>query len=135
MEAVLSDDEELYFVFKETIDPRIAPEAVSVSYLHCVLKGLWRAPRINGSGLGVRDVDFLVTPYGCIGRPHRACLEAGIPVIAVKENRTCLKQESDRFIVAENYLEAAGIVMTMKSGVTMSSIRRPLSETEIIRPS
>ena len=133
LEATSQNDEELYFIFNEKVDPRIAPEAISVSYLHCILKGLWRAPRI-GRGLSVSDVDFMVSPYGCVGRPHRACLEAGIPIIAVEENKTCLSDPgADKFITAKNYMEAAGIVMSMKAGISFSSVRRPLSDTVQIR--
>ena len=60
LEAVEMQDEELFSVDKEAVDPRISAEAVSVCYLHCVLKGLHRAPTI-GKGLGWHDVDFLVS--------------------------------------------------------------------------
>ena len=119
--------------FNEIIDPRMAAEVVSVCYVHCVLKGLHRAPRIvdTSEGLNVGDVDCLVTPVGCIGRPHRACMARGIPIIAVEENRSCLNQRSDEFIYVENYLEAAGLLMAMKSGVSPASIRRPVQDTKI----
>lgn len=118
--------------FIEVVDPRMAAETVSVCYLHCALKGLHRAPRI-GRGLSVRDVSCLITPIGCIGEPHWACSKAGIPVIAVKENKTCLNENPlDGFILVENYLEAAGTIAAMRAGVTPESVRRPLCPTEII---
>ena len=118
--------------FNEIVDPRMAPELVSICYLHSVLKGLHKAPRI-GSGLGVEEVDCLVTPVGCVGRPHWSCLEYHIPIIAVRENRTCLNDPMPKeFIFVENYLEAAGMITAMRIGVHASSVRRPLAKTEIV---
>ncbi|HDY89185.1 MAG TPA: DUF3326 domain-containing protein [bacterium] len=112
-------------------DPRIASEIISKCYLHCVLKGLHKAPRI-GKGLSIEDVDVMVSPVGCWGRPHYACIEAGIPIIVVKEN-TCVlnKEPTDDVIIVENYLEAAGVVSAMKAGITIESVRRPLKKTVI----
>lgn len=126
------DDEELLFIYQsEIIDPRITPEAVSICYLHCVLKGLHKAPRI-GRGISVRDIDFMVTPIGCVGRPHIACLERNIPIIAVRENKTCLNDPmSDKFIFVDNYIEAAGYIMSMRAGVHPQSVRRPLEYTVV----
>ena len=66
--------------FKEIVSPGIAPEVVSVSYIHCLLKGLHKAPRI-GEQLQNTDVDYLVSPIGCWGRPHEAARKVGIPII------------------------------------------------------
>ncbi|GAG22046.1 unnamed protein product, partial [marine sediment metagenome] len=33
--------------FNEVVDPRMAAEMVSISYLHCILKGLHKAPKIT----------------------------------------------------------------------------------------
>lgn len=118
--------------FNEIVDPRISAEAVSLCYLHCVLKGLHKAPRI-GEGLIAADIDCLVTPVGCVGRPHEACMEAGIPVIAVKENTTCLNEEMpDDWTSVENYWEAAGLLMAMNAGIHPASVRRPLKLTEVM---
>jgi hypothetical protein len=128
IESASPDDPELYRIYETIVDPRIAPEAISICYLHCVLKGLHRAPRI-GIGLSVKDVDFLVTPIDCFGRPHQACVENKIPVIAVRENTTCLSDKMpDDFILVDNYIEAAGLVISMKAGVSASSVRRPLEQ-------
>jgi len=115
--------------FNEIVDPRISAEMISICYLHCVLKGLHRAPRINYEyGLSVNDVDFLVTPINCVGEPHYACIDADIPVIAVRENKTILNDKMpNEFIVVENYLEAAGVLIAMKAGVSLQSVRRPLN--------
>lgn len=119
-------------------DPRMAAEFVSVSYLHCVLKGLHRSPALeaNDSVRGdvyVHDVDALVSPHGCVGPPHYACLKQGIPVIVVRENKTIFDEEREDFIYVENYHEAAGYLMCMKAGVLPISVRRPVALTKILR--
>jgi len=130
VENIDPDDKELY-TFNEIVDPRIAPELVSVCYLHCILKGLHKAPRI-GTGLTYKDIDFMVTPIGCVGPPHHACLKHGIPIIAVKENKTCLNDKMpDSFIFVENYLEAVGVINAMKIGISLESVRRPIKNTKI----
>lgn len=77
------------------VDPRKSAEAVSTTYLHCILKGLQKSPRIipNVPDHGVpglltaSDISCLVIPDGCIGLPTLSALEQGISVIAVKENK------------------------------------------------
>ncbi|MCH8121164.1 MAG: DUF3326 domain-containing protein [Planctomycetes bacterium] len=125
--------------FNEVVDPRLAAEMVSTCYLHCVLKGLHKAPRISknhtgyGMGLSVKDIDVMVSPYGCYGRPHRACQDARIPIIVVKEN-TCVNKvwQVNGAVYVENYIEAAGLLMAMRAGIHPSSVRRPLKMTEVI---
>ncbi len=125
--------------FDFVCDPRIAPELISTCYLHCVLKGLHKAPRISqhhcgyGMGLSVEDIDVMVSPR-CWGRPHNACEKAKIPIIIVSENKTVCEfpyGEHD-CIWVENYLEAAGLISAMKAGISPASVRRPLKPTEVI---
>ncbi len=79
-------EKELYeILFNEVVDQRKAPEVCSSCYIHCVLKGLHQAPRI-GRGISRSSVSCLISPVGCVGRPHKACFEARIPVIGVEEN-------------------------------------------------
>lgn len=118
------EDTELSGIINEVVDPRIAPEVISSCYLHCVLKGLNKAPRISSKGLSVDDIDVMVAPYGCFGSPHEACLKHGIPVIIVKENKTVYEYAPrPQFVIVENYWEAAGIIACMKSGITGDSVR------------
>lgn len=124
LENTSSEDTELYNIINEVVDPRMAPEAISFCYLHCVLKGLNRAPRMSKSGLSVDDIDVMVSPYGCFGKPHKACLERDIPVIIVRENNTiCDMLSHPSFITVENYWEAAGVIACMKAGITKESVR------------
>lgn len=119
--------------FTEVVDPRMAVETITENFIHCLLKGLHRAPRISRErGMSVHDVDCMVSPYGCFGVPHQACLDAQVPVIVVRENRCCLNHpERKEFIYADNYLEAAGMLMAMQAGVHPSSVRRPLRRTVV----
>lgn len=127
-----TDDPDIRY-FNEKVDPREAAEVLSMAYIHCVFKGLHKAPRISDRGLSVRDVDCMISPFGCIGRPHEACLKANIPVIVVKENKTVLNDPIPKeFIIVENYLEAAGVIAAMKIGITTASVRRPLEKTKVI---
>ena len=119
--------------FNEIVDPRMAAELVSVSYLHCVLKGLHRAPKIVDYGsmsratIRIDDIDVMISPDGCWDRPHEACANWGVPIIFVKENKNIYGSFD---IVPRNcysvdsYTEAAGIISGMKAGVTRESVRR-----------
>ncbi|MBW8002847.1 MAG: DUF3326 domain-containing protein [Planctomycetes bacterium] len=128
------------------VDPRMSAEAVSACFLHCVLKGLYKSPKIitdrmlfsHPGVLTAADVSCLVIPEGCVGLPSLAAMEQGIPVIAVRENHNCMKNdlaelpfEKGKFFIAENYLEAVGIMTALKEGVTLSSVRRPLADTVV----
>jgi len=109
-------------------DPRIAAEMVSVCYIHCVFKGLHKAPRVNYErGLSCNDIDFMISPM-CYGEPHLACKDADIPIIFVRENKTSVSFDNKNLIgnvVVDNYLEAAGLISCYKAGVSDKSIRRP----------
>jgi len=116
--------------FFEIVDPRMSAEMVSMCYLHCILKGLHKAPRISKTkGLSVNDVDFLITPINCVGEPHIACMRAGVPIIAVRENKSVLNDKMPNdFIIVNNYLEAAGVLMAYKAGVNYRSVTRPIKK-------
>ena len=126
------------------VDPRMAAEAVSTAFLQCTLKGLMRSPLIvtapeemsHHAILTASDISCLVIPDGCIGLPTLAALEQGIPVIAVRENKNLMANDltelpwaSDQLYIVENYLEAAGVLAALKAGVSVESVRRPISDT------
>lgn len=126
------DGGEIPLSWMPVVDPRMAPEIVSICFLHCVLKGLHKAPRISDKGLSVSGIDCLVSPDGCWREPHKACAEAGIPIIFVKENKTVCNIYVKGHLHVENYLEAAGVISAMKTGVTLESVTRPLKPTTIL---
>lgn len=129
-------------------EPRKAAEAVSVSFIHCVLKGLSRAPAVvtdhtlfsHRGVVSSADISCLIIPDGCIGLPTLAALEQGIPVIAVKGNKNAMRNDllslpwrRDQLFRVENYWEAAGIMMALRSGVPPASVRRPFLAAKLAR--
>ena len=130
--------------FREVVDPRKAVEVITENFIHCILKGLHTAPRIADLGyphlsrsvISNKDVDVMVSPIGCWGPPHKACRDQGIPIIIVKENTSVLNDSypsGDDLIFVENYIEAAGYIMSMKAGVYPPTVRRPVENTLVKR--
>jgi Protein of unknown function (DUF3326) len=124
------------------VDPRMAAEAISLTFLQCILKGLHKSPKIvtdpdamhQPGVLTAGDISCVVIPDGCLGLPTLAALEQGIPVIAVRENRNLMRNDlSDlpwrpgQFRIVENYWEAAGVLAAMRAGIAPESVRRPMS--------
>jgi hypothetical protein len=137
---------EVFEILLGIVDPRIAAEAVSTSFLHCILKGLHQSPRIvtdrtqftQPALITASDISCIVIPEGCIGLPTLAALEQGIPVIAVKENKNRMKNDlkklpfkPDKYFIVDNYLEAVGVMNSIKAGIAVESVRRPLKHTKI----
>ena len=110
--------------FNEIVNPRIAAEAISQCFIHSLFKGLHKAPRISATGLSVKDIDCLITPYNCFGKPHLACIANGIEILGVKENTTCLdiKLPGKHCYWVDNYVEAAGWLQSYKEGITRYSV-------------
>jgi len=123
------------------VEPRMAAEAVSLTFLQCVLKGLHRSPRIiterrtmsQRGAITASEVSCIIIPDGCLGLPTLAALEQGIPVIAVRENKNLMQNDlstlpwdSDRFFIVENYWEAAGVASALKAGIDPRVVRRPI---------
>ena len=126
------------------VDPRMAAEVVSVTFLQCVLRGLQCSPRImsresaGGDTMGVEAISCLVVPYGCMGLPTLAALYQGIPVIAVRENRNIMRNNlghlawrDDQLITVENYWEAAGVIASLRMGLDPYSVRRPIEKVKV----
>ena len=122
------------------VEARMSAEAVSTTFFHCVLKGLHKSPKIITDPdvfhyddiISAKDISCLVIPDGCLGLPTLAALEQGIKVVAVKENKNLMKNDlnelpwdTGQFIRVENYLEAAGVLNSIKNGIDPSSVRRP----------
>jgi len=115
-----NSDQEVQDIIHKVVKPSMAAEVVSNCYIHCVFKGLHKAPRISKSGLSVEDIDFLISPLKCYGRPHKACEAIGIPIITVKENITCLNVEPIKHEWVDNYFEAVGYIQSLKAGILNS---------------
>ena len=139
--APMLESQDVLDIETGVVDPRMAAEVISVSFLQCVLKGLQRSPKIvtgqetmrEPGVLTARDISCLVIPDHCLGLPTLAALEQGIPVIAVKENKNLMKNDlsalpwaKGQLHIVENYWEAAGVLSALRAGIDPSSVRRPL---------
>ena len=127
------------------VDPRMAAEAVSTTFLQSTLKGLRQSPRIvtdpegmqNHSVMTAEQISCLVIPEGCLGLPTLAALEQGIPVIEVANKNlmnndlSALPWEEGQFHRATNYLETTGLLAALRAGIAADSARRPLRETTL----
>jgi len=128
-----TENYEYLWSLKVVVEPKIAPEMISMCFLQCILKGLHKAPRMANKGIKCSDVDAMITPMGCWGTPHKACESQGIPIIVVKENTTVLNERmGDSCIYVNNYLEAAGVIKAMEIGVTLESLKNEVCKTRII---
>jgi len=133
------------------VEPTMAAECVSLAFLHCVLKGLHRSPGIvvdrdamrHHSVLTSSDVSCLVQPDRCIGLPTLAALEQRMPVIAVADKRNNMRNDlanlpwaPGQLMLAQNYVEAAGMLCALRGGVQIGSLRRPLhkAKSEVVSP-
>ena len=100
------------------VEPRMAAEAISLTFFESVLKGLQKSPhlvteqsRFSEPGvISASNISCLVIPDGCVGLPTLAALEQSIPVIAVRENKnlmqndlTTLPWRSGQLHIVENY--------------------------------
>lgn len=128
------------------VDPRMAAEAISMAFFVCVLKGLHRSPqfvpvrgRPGDDELAAEQVSCLVVPDGAIGVPTLAALEQGIPVVAVRENRTILRNDlrllpwrRGQLHVVDNYWEAIGVLAALRTGIDPAVVRRPIADTRAV---
>ncbi|HKV12216.1 MAG TPA: DUF3326 domain-containing protein [Thermoanaerobaculia bacterium] len=121
------------------VDARGAGEMASVSGLACTLIGLRRAPQIrrerafhSADVVNVRNVLALVSPASSLGGiPAIYAHKHGIPIVAVHENRTIMEVPGEKLglknvIEAQNYVEAAGVLLALQKGIALQSVRRPL---------
>ena len=140
--APMMESDDIAAVDPGIVDSRMAAEIISITFLQSVLKGLHRSPAIvtdnalfgSPDVVSAEDISCLVIPDGCIGLPTLAALKQDITVIAVRENRSLMRNDltqlawdPGRFYIAENYWEAAGIAAALKAGLDPDSVRRPLS--------
>ena len=127
------------------VDPRMAAEAVSTTFLQCILKGLQKSPRIatdadslNAPGIfTASDISCLVIPEGCLGIPTLAALQQGIPVVAVANENLMtvdlgsLPWKKGQFHRVNNYHEAVGVLAALRCGIECDAVRRPLAPTTV----
>lgn len=124
------------------LDPRVAAESVGYTFLPCILAGLGHAPR-PVLRLDARREDWLfeevqavvVPSEACGGVPVLAAAKEGIPIVAVGGNQVVSRAHHaslglPHVIEVESYLEAAGVLLALKEGLSLASLRRPLKRLE-----
>ena len=138
---------------QKCVDPRAASEELGHTFLPCVLVGLSRAPDLfltsdenlsrnleHFGSLHVDQLGALVVPDGALGSEAvLACLERNIPLIVVT-NQNVLNVDlkslgidndalinSHKVLNANNYVEAAGLILLLKEGINVDSLSRPIS--------
>lgn len=134
---LVSSKEIKSFMFSGIVDPRAAAEAIGPAYLGCILQGLRKAPqalpsfKAGPNDISLQDIKALVCPAEAMGGiPMLSCEKNNIPIIGVKENRTVLKVSAKALklknaIIVDNYLEAAGVLSSIKEGIDIKTVRRP----------
>ena len=130
-----------------TVDPRDGAEVISMTYFCSVLRGLSAAPQpvradgptVPGSArLTLEDVGAVVLPASAVGGiPAFAALAQRIPLVLVTENSTistlCLDDilenrdpHQPEVYVVGNYLEAAGVLTSLRERLNVDAARRPI---------
>jgi hypothetical protein len=143
--APMMETSESLKTITDIVDPRMAAEEISSAFIHCILKGLAKAPQIvnnpqhfNHAGvISAKDIDCLIIPDHCLGIPVMAAIKQGIPIIAIRENTNRMQNDlnnifKNKIIYAENYPEAVGIMTALKAGIALETIKRPLIPTTVI---
>jgi len=128
----------------EKVDPRAAAEEIGHTFLPSVLIGLSNAPDLvelpnkNYSiSLHPNQLESIVVPNGALGgEAVLACIERNLNIISVK-NENVLKVTSKllnypKLIEVDNYIEAAGVILSIRRGINLRSIRRPLKKIQKI---
>jgi hypothetical protein len=126
---------------RETYNPRASAEFISIPHYFCVLKGLAKAPRlvplsslenVASHLITLNNIGAIVIPASCLGGiPALMAQYNNIPLIAVKDNKTILdvtndKMQMENVIEVDSYLEAAGVLLALKQGISIDSVRRPI---------
>ncbi len=120
------------------VDPRVAAETIGLTFLPCILEGLARAPRYLplaealAGDLTIAGVDAVVAPWeACGGIPMLVAAERGIPLIAVKTGVAAGGVTPDQLgipaLEASSYLEAAGLLLALREGLSPGTLRRPVA--------
>ena len=130
---------------KSTLNPRASAEFISTPHYFSVLKGLARAPRLVPVSdlnsvpmhlLSVNNIGAIVMPAQCLGGiPALAAEYSDIPLVAVDENKTILgvtnrKMRMANVIEVGSYLEAAGVILALREGISLESLGRPIHTAE-----
>ncbi|HBP90310.1 MAG TPA: DUF3326 domain-containing protein [Nitrospirales bacterium] len=126
---------------KDIYNPRASAEFISTPHYFCVLKGLAKAPHLiplldldnpPPHLITLNHIGAVVVPASCLGGiPALVAEFSNIPLIAVRDNTTILNVTNEKMhmknvIEVNSYLEAAGVVMALREGISLKSLRRPI---------
>jgi len=81
------------------------------------------------------QIESIVVPNGALGgEAVLAGIEKGLNIISVK-NQNVLKVTNEFYsypnlFEVDNYLEAAGIILAIKKGINLDSVKRPLKKIQ-----
>tara|TARA_B100000965_G_scaffold234512_1_gene196429 strand:- start:874 stop:1983 length:1110 start_codon:yes stop_codon:yes gene_type:complete len=140
------------------LDPRASGEEIGYTFLQSVLVGLSRAPDlICNSVLSTNEKAFLqlttlisnrnlgavVVPQGALGSEAvLSCIEKSIPLIIVSNQGVLnvssrkmrldflINNQANNFLYADNYVEAAGLIIALRHGINIKSLQRPIESVE-----
>ena len=126
----------------ENLDPRAASEEIGYTFLPSVLIGLSNAPDLielthknENITLHPSHIESIVVPSGALGGEGvLACIERGLNIISVK-NKNILNLGNHnlncpKLIEVDNYFEAAGLILALRQGINLRSIKRPLNTVQ-----
>jgi len=134
---------------RTTLNPRASAEFISAPHYFCVLKGLSRAPRLLSISeldsvpahlITLNNIGAIIVPASCLGGiPALVAEFSNIPLIAVSENHTILSVSNtsmrmENVIEVSSYLEAVGVVVALREGISLESLRRPMRPGHRIGP-
>ncbi|MBW4653583.1 MAG: DUF3326 domain-containing protein [Kaiparowitsia implicata GSE-PSE-MK54-09C] len=123
-----------------TLSPKSAAEELGYTFLPCVLAGLSRAPQFvrhrqgldrEGalSDLWAEQMDALVVPATACG--GSAVMNGRSPLITVRDNTTRMQVSARDLglsaIEVQSYLEALGVLVSLKAGISPSALRPQIS--------
>jgi hypothetical protein len=95
---------------------------------------------LSAASISVADVGAVVLPASALGGiPAMAAHLHDIPIITVAENSTILSvhkdaMKLDNVIESSSYAEAAGIILALRNGISIRSLRRPFEAALELRP-
>lgn len=121
-----------------SLSPRAAAEELGYTFLPCVLVGLSRAPQLvtkenlTPTTIWANQVDAVVVPAtACGGSAILSFNGTRTQIIAVEENTTRMQVPPEplgvKAIRVKSYLEALGILVTHRAGVSADILRPSLS--------
>ena len=124
------------------LSPRSAAEEIGYTFLPCVLAGLSKAPQFVTPSVGfesasqslwVDRVDAVVIPATACGGSAILSLSgrSTVQIIAVNDNKTQMQAPPEKLgikaLQVNSYLEAIGILVALRSGISPTSLGGDIS--------